>query len=408
MAPRASSQLTQMSQSLPPTATPQQAGPRRRPELQVGAVRSSSDTFVKLSERTNSATSHRVRSDMTCLPQAYVPSRASVSDCEGSEGVRTAMAQAARARAARGDGVYDPQARSPSRQVREGGAPSGAGGRGREGEPRPAMAVSMGLSNVAYYDSGENGRGLSGNGLTRQVRSLLQSMRNRNHKLAEEMTHFSSCLNLATLVQVLGRTLSSMGGEVTLQRNTRRKLKYRTVFAHKTDYCGQWISSYDVEGGDGGGGLGSSTTAATGPDALVLCAVVDVEGEDGMDGRVPQVKKVCLRRSREDPRRVSTAQFQSFFHAFHARFLDMAASQTGDEEHLLSSSPPPPVASARPATGGGGAGGGGRVSRRHRSRASSAAASGVAAGVEALTSGTRAAHDGRPHALRMPVLSSGR
>ncbi|GAB0492354.1 hypothetical protein MMPV_003616 [Pyropia vietnamensis] len=389
---RASSQLAHMSQSLPPAATLQQPGPRRRPEVQVAAVRSSSDTFVKLSERTNSATSHRVRSDMTCLPQAYVPSRASVSDCEGSEGVRTAIAQAARARAAacRGEGVgasdgaYDPQARLPSRPGREGGTRSGVGGRGGEGESRRVMAVSMGLSNVAYYDRGENGRGLSGHGLTRQVRSLLQSMRNRNHKLAEEMTQFVSDLD----VQVL--------------RHTRRKLKYRTVFAHENDHCGQWVSAYDVDGGSGGG-LGGSAAAAT--DALTLCAVVDVEGEDGVRGRVPQGKTVCLRRSREDPRRVSTAQFQSFFHAFHDRFLSMVASQTGDEEHLVTS---PTLTSTRTiATAAAGGGGGGRVSRRHRSRASSAAASGVAAGVEALTS-ARAPHEGRHHAVRVPLLSSGR
>lgn len=398
-APRASSQLASqlahMSQSLPPSATPRQGGLNRRPEVQTGAVRSTSDdTFIKLTERASSATSHRVRSDMTCLPQAYVPSRASVSDCEGSEGVRVAMAQVARARAAArlgesgtAGGAFDPYTGSLSSPLVSAGgpggfAPPGGGSRGGEGDSRPAMAVSMGLSNVAYYDSGENGRGLSGHGLTRQVRQrlvrTLLGMRNRNHKLAEEMTHFNSFLSLATLVQVLGRTLSSMGGEVTLQRNTRRKLKYRTVFAHKLDHCGQWTTAYESEGGGGGGGGGSAAPTTAAADALTLCAVVDVEGEDGVEGRVPQDKAVYLRRSREDPRRVSTALFQSFFHSFHARFLHLAACQTGEEPQL----PSPTRVAPRP-----GGAGGGKPNRRHRSRASSAAAvSGVVAGVALLHS----------------------
>jgi len=345
-----------------------------------------------------------------------------LSDCEGSEGVRTAAAQAARARAAarRGEqqagnggaagGVFDPTVGTPSRLGRGGedfGSKVALGSRGGDGVPRPAMAVSMGLSNVAYYDS-ENGRGISGHGLTRQVRQLLLSMRNRNHKLAEEMTQFESPLLLNVLVQVLGRTLSSMGGEVTLQRNTRRKLKYRTVFAHRQDFCGQWTAAYD---GDGGGGTTLSPAAA---EALALYAVVDVEGEDGLEGRVPQFKTVCLRRSREDPRRVSTAQFQSFFHAFHARFLESAAAHVGDEEHRVSSPalmPARPVGAGAGIGGGGGGGGGGegptkgaRLSRRHRSRA--AAASGVAAGVAALN-GARVTEE-PPYASRAVPLLSGK
>lgn len=84
---------------------------------------------------------------------------------------------------------------------------------------RENMASSMGMHDVAYYESDKK------NGMTMKLRGVLQTMKTRNQKLGEKHAQFKTPLAPKIIMQTLGRILQDMGGEVLIKKETKRKMK---------------------------------------------------------------------------------------------------------------------------------------------------------------------------------------
>ena len=135
------------------------------------------------------------------------------------------------------------------------------------------MASSMGMHNVPYYTSDRR------SGMANKLRGVLQTMKAKNHRLGENHAQFQSDLPADVIMQILGRLLQEMGAKVTIQKETRRKMKCELKMQGWTLYAGIEVSTV----------------------------------KDGMT-------RVSMRRSKLDRGKTDTQSFHKFFARVQSRF----------------------------------------------------------------------------------------
>lgn len=148
----------------------------------------------------------------------------------------------------------------------------------RERDSTSHMANSMGMHDVPYYISDKKG------GMATKLRGVLQTMKAKNHRLGEHHAQFRSSLPPDEIMRLLGRVLQDMGGNVTIKKETKRKMKCKLVLK---------------------------------PNSLLFAGIELVATDGGMTC-------VAFRRSRADKGKTDTGSFHSFFEQVRARFLQEA------------------------------------------------------------------------------------
>lgn len=148
----------------------------------------------------------------------------------------------------------------------------------RTGEEAKNMANSMGMHDVPYYGPDKKV------GMANKLRGVLQTMKVKNHRLAEQYSQFRSSLPADEIMRLLVRVLQNMGGKVTIKKETKRKMKCQLLLNQN----------------------------------VVLHAGIElVATEDGLTS-------VAFRRSRADKGKTNTDSFHSFFEQVRASFIDEA------------------------------------------------------------------------------------
>lgn len=147
-----------------------------------------------------------------------------------------------------------------------------------ESQDRSNMASSMGMHNVAYYGSDKK------NGVANKLRCALQTMKVKNQRLGERHAQFRSTLPPDVIMRLLGRILMEMRAEVSIKKETKRKMK-----------CKVALSSNSV----------------------LVAGIELTSAEEG-------VTLVAFRRSRQDKGRTDTESFHSFFEKVRKKFVEEA------------------------------------------------------------------------------------
>lgn len=145
-------------------------------------------------------------------------------------------------------------------------------------QDRSDMANSMGMHNVAYYGSDKK------NGVANKFRYVLQTMKVKNQRLGERHAQFRSALPPDVIMRLLGRILMDMRAEVSIKKETKRKMKCKIALSSNS----------------------------------VLVAGIELTSvEEGMT-------LVAFRRSRQDKGRTDTESFHSFFEKVRKKFIEEA------------------------------------------------------------------------------------
>lgn len=143
------------------------------------------------------------------------------------------------------------------------------------------MAGSMGMHDIAYYGSDKK------SGMATKLRGVLQTMKAKNQKLGEYHCQFRSSVPPDMIMRILGRILVDMGADVTIKKETKRKMKCQLAMEQN------WVLHAGIE----------------------LLSV-----EDG-------ITSVSFRRSRNDRGRTDTEAFHSFFVKVRNKFIEEANVQ---------------------------------------------------------------------------------
>eukprot|EP00177_Eucheuma_denticulatum_P003112 GFKZ01005610.1.p1 GENE.GFKZ01005610.1~~GFKZ01005610.1.p1 ORF type:complete len:657 (-),score=64.15 GFKZ01005610.1:131-2101(-) len=143
---------------------------------------------------------------------------------------------------------------------------------------RDNMAGSMGMHDVAYYGNERK------NGVATKLLGVLHTMKVKNQKLGERHAQFRSTLPADDIMRLLGRILRDMGAEVSIKKETKRKMKCRLMLS--TDRV--LVAGIELTNAEEGGSL------------------------------------VAFRRSRQDKGRTDTESFHSFFERVRKRFIEEA------------------------------------------------------------------------------------
>lgn len=153
-----------------------------------------------------------------------------------------------------------------------------SGSTGRTGEDAKNMANSMGMHDVPYYVSDKKV------GMANKLRGVLQTMKAKNHRLAEHHAQFRSSLPADEIMRLLVRVLQNMGGKVTIKKETKRKMKCQLVLK---------------------------------PNGVLHAGIELLATEDDLTS-------VAFRRSRADKGKTNIDSFHSFFEQVRASFIDEA------------------------------------------------------------------------------------